>query len=74
MDFMNEYMHTYGGANVTENELMRYYSAFGAGSWNADPDAFLGAIRRMRRREQSVLERGAVAFPDGARLYFEEMR
>ena len=70
--FLNEYFSTYGGANVTENELMRYYSAFGAGSVNADPAEFLSAVQRSRRREQGRIEQGARAYPEGARLFYEE--
>ena len=71
-DFLNEYFHTYGGANVTDNELMRYKTAFGAGSINADPAEFLNAVQRTRRREQDRIAQGARAYPEGARLFYEE--
>ena len=71
-DFLNEYFHTYGGANVTENELMRYKTAFGAGSINAAPAEFLSAVQRTRRREQDRIAQGARAYPEGARLFYEE--
>jgi hypothetical protein len=72
-DHLNEYFSTFGGANVTENELMRYYSAFGAGTWTAAPSEFLRAISRQRRQAQGQLDQGAAAFPDGAELFFNEL-
>lgn len=70
-DHLNEYFHTYGGANVTDNEMMRYFAAFGAGSIAANPREFLSAVARSRRREQTRLDQGGIAYPDGARIYFE---
>jgi len=71
---LNEYFKTFGGANVTANELSRYYSSFGAGSWAAPPRAFLDAIRRQRTEAQDELDDGGTAYPEGQRLYFESQR
>jgi hypothetical protein len=72
MQYVNKYMSTYGGANVTENELMRYFSAFGAGTAIADPNAFARAIERFRAADQAEIEQGGVRFPEGERIYWEE--
>jgi len=73
MRYLNSYMHEMGGANVTENELMRYAASFGAGSWVADPDEFIGALARARQEEHERLDEGGVAYPEGQRAYLESL-
>lgn len=61
---LNDYFHTYGGANVTENEMYRYMAGFGAGSIAADPAEFVAAVRRTRAKVRGVMDSIAAGYSD----------